>query len=390
MNQEDFQNSPSGRLVLIEEDKKPCYAFVPKPLPPELELDLEIFRTLSDADRALGELAGLGRTMPNPNLLIRPFIRREAVLSSRIEGTQTNIANLYAYEKGQLSLPGIVPPPPEEDTQEVLNYVRTLEYGLERLDTLPICLRFICELHQRLVDGVRGKNAAPGEFRRYQNYIGKSGCVINDARFVPPPVPEMQECLRELENYLNSDCNYPPLIRVGLVHYQFESIHPFMDGNGRIGRLLISLLLLNWNLLPLPLLYLSAYFESNRRKYYDLMLAISQYGAWRDWLIFFLEGVTEQSKDALIRSKKLQDLQIQWRNELTQTRATALLLRLADSLFESPILTITQAQEILEVSYRSAHQNVEKLVNAGILVQASEGSYGKIFIAPKVLQIIDE
>ena len=163
-----------------------------------------------------------------------------------------------------------------------------------------------------------------------------------------------------------------------------------MDGHGRIGRLLISLLLLNWNLLPLPLLYLSAYFESNRRKYYDLMLAISQYGAWRDWLIFFLEGVTEQSKDALIRSKKLQDLQIQWRNELTQTRATALLLRLADSLFESPILTITQAQEILEVSYRSAHQNVEKLVNAGILVQASEGSYGKIFIAPKVLQIIDE
>lgn len=337
----------------------------------------------------MGELAGLGRTMPNPNLLIRPFIRREAVLSSRIEGTQTNITNLYAYETGQLSLPGVVPPPPEEDNQEVLNYVRTLEYGLERLETLPICLRFMCELHERLVDGVRGKNAAPGEFRRHQNYIGKSGCVINDARFVPPPVPEMEECLRELENYLNSDGNYPPLIRIGLIHYQFEAIHPFMDGNGRIGRLLISLLLLNWNLLPLPLLYLSAYFESNRKKYYDLMLAISQYGAWRDWLIFFLQGVTEQSKDALIRSKQLQDLQIQWRDELTQARATALLLRLADSLFESPILTIRRAKEIMDVSYRSAQQNVEKLVNAGILVQASEGSYGKIFIAPKVLQIID-
>jgi Fic family protein len=163
-----------------------------------------------------------------------------------------------------------------------------------------------------------------------------------------------------------------------------------MDGNGRIGRLLISLLLLNWNLLPLPLLYLSAYFERHRQKYYDFMLGISKHGNWREWLIFFLQGVTEQSKDAVIRSKKLQDLQIQWRNELTQARATALLLRLADSLFESPIITIPQAQGILEVTYRSAQQNVEKLVNAGILLQVSEGSYGKVFIAPQVLQVIEE
>jgi Fic family protein len=163
-----------------------------------------------------------------------------------------------------------------------------------------------------------------------------------------------------------------------------------MDGNGRIGRLLISLLLLNWNLLPLPLLYLSAYFERHRQKYYDFMLGISKHGNWREWLIFFLQGVTEQSKDAVIRSKKLQDLQIQWRNELTQARATALLLRLADSLFESPIITIPQAQGILEVTYRSAQQNVEKLVNAGILLQVSEGSYSKVFIAPQVLQVIEE
>jgi Fic family protein len=390
MKPEDFQNTPTGRLVQIEEGKNPCYAFVPNPLPPIIELDIEIWRTLSDADRALGELAGLGRTMPNPTLLIRPFIRREAVLSSRIEGTQTNITNLYAYETGQLSLPGVVPPAPEGDAQEVLNYVRTLEYGLDRLSSLPICLRFICELHERLVDGVRGKNAAPGEFRRYQNYIGQSGSIINDARFIPPPVPEMHQCLNELEKYLHDNCNYPPLIRIGLIHYQFESIHPFMDGNGRIGRLLISLLLLNWNLLPLPLLYLSAYFERHRQKYYDFMLGISKHGNWREWLIFFLQGVTEQSKDAVIRSKKLQDLQIQWRNELTQARATALLLRLADSLFESPIITIPQAQEILEVTYRSAQQNVEKLVNAGILLQVSEGSYGKVFIAPQVLQVIEE
>ncbi|BAZ48763.1 Fic family protein [Nostoc sp. NIES-4103] len=390
MKPEDFQNSPTGRLVQIIQGENPCFAFVPNPLPPVLELDTEIWRTLSDADRALGELAGLGRTMPNPNLLIRPFIRREAVLSSRIEGTQADITNLYAYETGQLSIPGINPSPPESDVREVLNYVRTLEYGLERLKTLPICLRFMCELHERLVDGVRGEKAAPGEFRRFQNWIVVQGLTINDARFVPPPVPEMEECLQELEKYLNSDCGYPPLIRIGLIHYQFEAIHPFIDGNGRIGRLLVSLLLLHWNLLPLPLLYLSAFFEHHRQKYYDLMLNISQRGVWQDWLIFFLKGVTEQSKDALIRSKTLQDLQLQWRQELTQTRATALLLRLADSLFESPILTIPQAQTIMDVSYRSAQQNVEKLVNAGILAQASEGSYGKVFIAPKVLQIIGE
>jgi Fic family protein len=326
--------------------------------------------------------------MPNPNLLIRPFIRREAVLSSRIEGTQADIANLYAYETGQLTLPGIVPPPPESDVKEVLNYVRTLEYGLERLNTLPVCKRLMCELHERLVEGVRGEIATPGEFRRLQNWIGSHGRSMNDARFVPPPVPEMSRCLDELESYLNSNCAYPPLIRIGLIHYQFETIHPFLDGNGRIGRLLISLLLLSWNLLPLPLLYLSAFFERHRQDYYDLLLGVSQRGAWRDWLLFFLRGVTEQSRDAVVRAKRLQDLQLEWRQLLTQARASALVPRLADSLFESPVLTIPNAQAILDVSYRSAQQNVEKLVNAGILVQAGEASYNKVFLAPEVLKII--
>ncbi|MBD2017219.1 Fic family protein [Microcoleus sp. FACHB-53] len=388
MNPEHFQNSPTGELVPIGQNENPCFAFVPKPLAPALQLDTEIVCTLSEADRALGELAGLGRTMPNPNLLIRPFIRREAVLSSRIEGTQADIANLYAYETGQLTLPGIVPPPPESDVKEVLNYVRTLEYGLERLNTLPVCKRLMCELHERLVDGVRGETATPGEFRRLQNWIGSHGRSMNDARFIPPPVPEMLGCLDELESYLNSDCAYPPLIRIGLIHYQFETIHPFLDGNGRIGRLLISLLLLSWNLLPLPLLYLSAFFERHRQDYYELLLGVSQRGAWRDWLLFFLRGVTEQSRDAVVRAKRLQDLQLEWRQLLTQARASALVPRLADSLFESPVLTIPNAQAILDVSYRSAQQNVEKLVNAGILVQAGEASYNKVFLAPEVLKII--
>lgn len=392
MNPEKFQNTPTGKFVQVTENQNPCFAFVPHPLPPKLELDTDIFYALSEASLALGELAGLGRTMPNPNLLIRPFIRREAILSSRIEGTQADITNLYAYEtgQGQLTLPGVLPPTSKSDVQEVLNYVRTLEYGLERLETLPVCLRFICELHERLVTGVRGETATPGEFRKIQNWIASQGTSINEARFIPPPIPEMQECLGELEVYLNSKCIYPPLIRIGLIHYQFETIHPFLDGNGRIGRLLISLLLLSWNLLPLPLLYLSAFFERNRQMYYDLMLNVSQNGDWRDWLLFFLQGVTEQSKDAVIRSKQLQDLQIKWRQLLTQARASALPLSLADSLFESPILSIPQAEKILSVTYKSAQKNVEKLVTAGILVQASDTSYGKVFLAPEVLKIIGE
>ena len=200
----------------------------------------------------------------------------------------------------------------------------------------------------------------------------------------------MNECLNVFEDYINGDCDFPPLIRIGLIHYQFESIHPFSDGNGRIGRLLISLLLLNWNLLPIPLLYLSAFFERNRREYYDLMLDVSKSGSWSEWLSFFLRGVTEQSRDALIRAQQLQDLQIEWRDRLTQARASALLPRLADSLFESPVITIPQAEKILDVTYRSAQLNVEKLVEAGILTQIDESSYNRVFIAPAILRIIGE
>ncbi len=191
----------------------------------------------------MSELAGAGRTMPNPHLLIGPFVRREAVLSSRIEGTQADSADLYAYEVGQLPLPGLEPAPPEDDVREVLNYVRALEYGLARLDSLPVSLRLIRELHERLLAGVRRAYATPGEFRRRQNWIGPVNCTLNDASSVPPPVPQMHEALAAFERYLHDAGVHPPLVRLALGHYQFEAIHPFVDGNGHIGRLLISLLL---------------------------------------------------------------------------------------------------------------------------------------------------
>jgi len=391
MNPGRFGENAAGQVIRVGQGEAAYWAFIPHPLPPRLAADWDLTYALSEADRALSELAGLGRSMPNPHLLIGPFVRREAVLSSRIEGTQADIADLYAYEAGQLPLPGVEATPPEADVREVLNYVNALEYGLKRLETLPVSLRLMRELHERLLAGVRGEHATPGEFRRSQNWIGPPGCTLNEATFVPPPVAQMHESLDALEKYLHSQDVYPPLVRLAFIHYQFETIHPFVDGNGRIGRLLISLLLVQWRLLPLPLLYLSAYFHRHRQDYYDLLLGVSERGDWRAWLLFFLRGIAEQAQDAVERARQLQDLREEWHRRLTQARMSALLLRLADALFQSPILTIPQAQQQLGVTYPSAQRNVEKLVQAGILQPASEEiAYGKTYLAPEIIRAIGE
>lgn len=385
-----FRKSPAGKLIEVGQGDASYRAFVPNPLPPKLAPDGELLRSASSAAYSVGELAALGRLMPNPHLLIGPFMRREAVLSSRIEGTQSDIADIYAYEAGQAPRPGM-DSPPAADMQEVLNYVRALEHGLERLATLPVSLRLIRELHEQLVQGVRGGHAAPGEFRRSQNWIGRPGCTLNEADFVPPPVLEMHETLGLLEQYLHAEGDdHPPLIRLAFIHYQFETIHPFVDGNGRIGRLLIALLLVHWGLLPLPLLYLSDYFERHRQEYYDQLMAVSRYGTWRDWTLFFLAGVEDQARDASIRAKHLQDLRRSWQDRLAQARSSALPLRLAEALFDSPILTIPQAQRILDVTYVSAQRNVEKLVEAGILKQLGTSTYDRTYAALGILNIISE
>ncbi len=367
------------------------WAFVPNPLPPLLPMDSELALALAEAAYAMGELAALGRALSNPHLLMGPFLRREAVLSSQIEGTQTGIPQLYAYEAGQIPLPGMEPAPPEADAREVLNYVHALEHGLRRLETLPVSLRLTRELHQRLLVGVRGEKATPGEFRRWQNCIGWPGCSLAEADYVPPPVSEMLGALDALERYLHADdLENHPLVRLALTHYQFEAIHPFLDGNGRIGRLLISLLLVDWKLLPLPLLYLSGYFQRHRQQYTDLLLAVSERGAWREWVLFFLRGAVEQSRDAGTRAKRLQDLQAEWHRQVARARASALLARLVDSLFASPVLTIPQAKQLLGVTYVSAQRSVEKLVDAGILQQMGEASYGKSYAAGEILRAITE
>ncbi|HEX8598758.1 MAG TPA: Fic family protein [Chloroflexia bacterium] len=387
MNLERFRQSSAGKLVKVGQGNAAYWAFVPNPLPPSVPLsDMELLRTLSDADRAIGELAGLGRTMPNPQLLIQPFIRREAVLSSRIEGTQTGIAELYAYEAGQLPLPGMEARAPQDDAREVLNYVQALQYGLERRNTLPISLRLMKEIHSRLLKGVRGERLYPGEFRTTQDWIG--GATVNSAVFVPPAPAEMNELLNDLEKYIHKPHDYPPLVRLAIIHQQFESIHPFVDGNGRTGRLLISLLLVHWDMLPLPLLYLSAFFERYRQEYYNLLLAVSERGAWREWVMFFLRGVAEQATDAITRAKKLQDLRDSWRDKLIQSTSSTKLLVLSDSLFQSPIITMREAQSLLDVTHRTAQLSIDRLVDHGILELFHKSPKGRLYAAREIVNIV--
>ena len=376
----------AGQFIQVGSGETAYRAFVPDPLPPDIPANWHLTGLLSEADRATSELAGVGRALPDPHLFIRPLIRREAVLSSRIEGTTSNLQDLYAYESRQLPLPGFSVPE-MQDVEEVLNYVNALEYGLQRINQLPISLRLIREIHERLMHGVRGQHAAPGEFRSTQNWIG--GRTINTARYVPPPVEQMKRALDSFEVYIhNKEHLYPPLVRLAFIHYQFEAIHPFADGNGRVGRLLLALLLVEWKLIPQPLLYLSAYFERTRSEYYDRLLHVSEKNEWLEWVDYFLRAVTVEAQQACERIKRLDDLQKTWRTQLAQARVSSSTLRLMEKLFSIPILDIPKAQQYLEVSYKTAKRAVEKLIEKGILIQLDEGKYKKTYYSPDIISVV--
>ena len=360
------------------------WAFVPNPLPPALAWTAELVAALSEADRALGELAGLGRSLPNPHLLIRPFVRREAVLSSRIEGTQALLSDLYVYEATQLALFELSP-----DVREVHNYVSALEYGLERLKTLPVSLRLIRETHARLLEGVRGEQYTPGEFRRSQNWIGPPGTTLEGATFVPPPAEEMNEALHAFERFLHAPMTLPPLVRLGVIHYQFEAIHPFLDGNGRIGRLLIVLLLCAWKLMPQPLLYLSAYFEAKQQTYYDLLLAVSREGAWEPWLHFFLRGVAAQARDGVARTERLLALRERYREQVQTERTAARLLQAVDLLFTRPAVTVRDVESALQVNFATAQRYVAQLEQAGMLHEITGRARSRVYQADEVVAAIE-
>ncbi len=358
-------------------------AFVPNPLDPIVHFDLPLINALSRADRALSELAGIARTLPNPHLLIRPFMRREAVLSSRIEGTQASLSDLLYFEAANTGAPAL------PDVREVANYIRALEHGLARLGTLPLSLRLIREMHEQLMEGVRGEHQTPGEFRRSQNWIGPPGCTLMDATYVPPPVEEMERALDLFEKYLHAEPGLPLLVRLALIHYQFEAIHPFLDGNGRIGRLLITLLLCVDGMLPQPLLYLSAYFERHRDEYYHRLMEVSRNGDWNAWILYFLNGVEAQSRDAIERSDALLSLWSSYRHRLQEARASALLLRLVDALFSYPAINTSMAAASLGVTFASAQANIDKLMAADILVEVTGQKRNRVYVAKEIVAAIE-
>lgn len=357
-------------------------AFVPDPLPPKIEWTPELVRSLSDADRLIGHLAGEGGRLPNPHLFMRPFVQREAVLSSRIEGTQATLGELLAAEAG-----AVVERSPE-DLREVANYVVALEYGIWRLRRLPLSLRLIREVHERLLKGVRGGRATPGKFRRSQNWIGPGGCTLTNATYVPPPVNELMNCLGEWEKFLHSTA-LPPLIQVALAHCQFEAIHPFLDGNGRVGRLLITLFLVDREILPTPLLYLSAFFEASRREYYDRLSGVTQRGEWGAWLQYFLNGVARQSEDALSRAKRINRLLADWRLAVAGVSSKTPLL-LVDRLAGNPFLTVKKAATEMSVAFTTAQRAVKRLENLGIIVEVSQGKRDRVYCAKSLLEILEE
>lgn len=366
-----------GHLIRCPEGYK---AFVPDPLPPSIDWTERLARHLSDADRALGKLAAVGAALPNPHLFIRPFVRKEAVLSSRIEGTQTSLAELFADEAGAATHQE------RSDLNEVENYVRALEYGIKRLKTLPMSLRLIKELHAHLLKGVRGNSATPGEFRRTQNWIGVAGCTLQNASYVPPPPHQLMSCMGALEDFIH-DSKLPPLITVGLLHQQFEAIHPFLDGNGRVGRLLIILFLVSRDILPSPILYLSAFFEANRNEYYSRLKAVTAEGDWVGWMEYFLNGVARQSEDVLKRIEQMQDLVATWK-KLFVRKTDKNCLAIIDSCMANPFMTVGSAAKKNKIAFPTAQRAIDKLINAGVLEQVAGNQRNRTYCCKKILDIL--
>ncbi len=381
VQRDDFVMSAPGELILTPQGH---LAFVPAPLPPKIPLSWALVNQITEADRALSELVGIARNLPNEHLLIRPFLRREALLSSQIEGTQTSLSELFFFEASGSR------EPPTPDVEEVINYVAALEYGLRSLTERDMTLSLMRNIHHQLLQGVRGSSKSPGQFRKEQNWIAAPGSQLQQARYVPPPPLQMMDALQAFEAFVQQQSELPALVRMALIHYQFEAIHPFEDGNGRIGRLLIPLLLCKEGLLPRPLLYLSAYFEKHRQEYMDGLLAVSQQGAWEAWIQFFLQGVAEQSRDAVTRSDRLLGLWRRYREQLQQSRASALTLRLVDELFAAPAVTVPVLAKQLQITQHSAQNLVDRLVTSEILAEATGRQRNRVYVAPDILRAVEQ
>lgn len=340
-------------------------AFVPAPLPPRpaIVLGRELQGLLSAADRSLGRLDGSVLTLPNPDLFVFMYVRKEAVLSSQIEGTQSSLQDVLAAE-ARFFEPGL-----PRDVDEVINYVRAMNHGLARLAELPVSVRLIREIHAELMRDVRGGKLQPGELRTSQNWIGPAGCTLNTATFVPPPHAAVPAALGDLETFLHANDDLPPLVKIALAHVQFETIHPFLDGNGRVGRLLITFLLTERGVLHKPVLYLSHYFKQNRTTYYEHLQAVRDRGAWESWLAFFLRGVIEVADEAAETARRVLRLREEHRAAITTQlgRVAGNGHKVLESLFDRPIVSVSDVQKLTGTTYVAANGVVSRLVKLGVL-----------------------
>lgn len=339
------------------------YTFRPNPLPPSppVKIDSQMISLLSKADRMLGRLDGVTQTLPNPELFVAMYVQKEAVLSSQIEGTQASLSDLLDISSSDEKRHSIA---------EVVNYVNAMEYGLKRIRALPLSLRLIKEIHAVLLNKGRGSSKTPGEFRSSQNWIGPAGCSLIDATFVPPTVPDMKEALGDIENFFYSEDEIPPLIKIALIHAQFESIHPFLDGNGRMGRLLITFWLCQQNILSQPLLYLSYYFKKHRTGYFDSLMKVRQDGEWEQWINYFLIGVAETSEEAINTAKDILQLKADCEAKL-QRKGGINYTKLLELLFVTPTVYKSTVSERLGVSTPTASKIVDDFVNLKIIVDVT-------------------
>jgi Fic family protein len=379
----DLRNTQIMRSAQYTKQAAGYSAFVPASLPPDppVQIDAELARLLSDADRSLGRLDGVAAVVPNPDLFVSMYVRQEAVLSSQIEGTQSTLEDVLQFEideKGR-ELP--------KDVEEVVNYVGAMNYGLTRLKDLPLSLRLIREIHAELLKGTRGANRTPGEFRRTQNWIGPEGSTLSTATFVPPPVPEMHQALDNLEKFLHDE-SLPVLIHSGLAHAQFETIHPFFDGNGRVGRLLITFLFCQRGVLHRPLLYLSHFLRAHRAEYYDRLMAVRNSGGWEGLLKFFVRGVDEVSREATDTAKAILQMREGHRQIIAkELGGNAFAPPLLDFLFEQPLIAISLVERRLKCAYVTAGKVVEQFVRLGLLREITGNRRNRQFLYEPYLNL---
>ena len=373
----------AGTLVGNLSGETAYESFRPAPLPPNppIEVSGELLTKLIDANKKIATLEGLSSRIPNMGLFVSMYVRKEALLSSQIEGTQCTLEDI---------LNPLIEENTNRDVSDVVNYIRATEFALERLKTLPLCNRLIKETHAVLLESVRGQEKNPGEFRYSQNWIGGQGSTLKNARYIPPNPEDMLTAMSDLEKYINSDDTLDPLIQAALIHYQFETTHPFLDGNGRVGRLLITLFLMEKDILSTPALYISYYLKMNRIEYYDRMTQVRRTGDYEQWISFFLQAFADSAEDAIHtidRLTALHDKSTKLFDSLTKRQRTSV-LKVFSYLESNPIIDIQKTATTLEMSYNTVSKVVSILIEDGILKQTDKSGKAKIYSYTEYLDIL--